>query len=87
MQAGVDVGEKVAELNAKMDMVISQLNTFQHTNMPRAETESRFERQGERTGRLEARVRDLEAAPHKWLSLVVSMTGVGIALMAFLTKH
>ena len=81
---------EVAELSAKMEIVLRTLSDLQadikNNNMPRQEIEARLEKHGERMGRLEARMRDLEAAPHKYLSTVISLISVGVTIFAVATR-
>lgn len=85
----MELVREVAGLSTKMDVMITSVTELKQTvtSMPtRQEIDARFEKQGERTGRLESRVRDLEAAPHKWLSTLISLAGVSIAAAAWLTR-
>jgi len=85
---------EVAELRAKMDIMISSVSDLRdiiNSNYPpRQEIDQRFERQGERIGRLESRVRDIEQAGRgmffRWAPIVVSVIGTGTAVVVALMK-
>ncbi|MCX7570419.1 hypothetical protein OS242_10635 [Tumebacillus sp. DT12] len=91
MQEGnIKLLEEVAEMRTMVNMTYNTVTEMKrdlsNNYMPRQEIESRFERGGERTGRLESRVKDLEAAPHKHLSTVISLISVGVAIFAVATR-
>ena len=85
---------EVAELSAKMEIVLRTLSDLQadikFNNMPRQEIEARLEKHGERMGRLEARVRDLEQAGRgmffRWAPIITAVVGTGTAVFVALTK-
>lgn len=66
----------IAELSTKMDYVIQSVNEMKTYVVHKAQFEA-----------LEKRVDKLEGAPHKWVSLIVSAVGVGVAIIAVILKQ
>ena len=94
MQGDTDMIREVAELRAKMDIMISSVSDLRdiiNSNYPpRQEIDQRFERQGERIGRLESRVRDIEQAGRgmffRWAPIITAVVGTGTAVFVAMTK-
>ena len=92
--SSMELVREVAALGAKMDLVLKNQAEMQQNlssnYMPRAEIESRMERQGERTGRLESRVRDIEQSGRglffMWAAVITSCASLAVALFAALRK-
>ena len=92
--ANTDMIQQVAELRAKMDIMISSVSDLRDiiniNYPPRQEIDQRFERQGERIGRAESRIRDLEQAGRgmffRWAPILISVVGTGTAVVVAFSK-